>query len=240
MLLSSSPLLGHYNPSQRHVLSCDSSSYGLSCVLQQYENGKLQPVAFASRTLCKAEHNYSMVEKEALACVFGVKKMYQYLYGCSFELETDHKPLLSLVGENKGVSQNAPGRIQHWALLLSGYNYTIKYKRGRVNVSADALSRLPLPHSTLVTSQTSEVLMLMKLFDYESSPVTAQQIGLRTASDPVLSHVKRCILTGNWESFPGELSTLMKPYLNRKDELSVHGDCLLWGSRVTIPPKIRP
>ena len=114
-LLTSSPLLVHYDPSKQHVLSCDSSSYGLGCVLQQYENGKLQPVAFASRTLSKPERNYSMVEKEALACVFGVKKMHQYLYGISFVLETDHKPLLSLVGENKGISPNASGRLQRWA-----------------------------------------------------------------------------------------------------------------------------
>lgn len=150
--------------------------------------------------------------------------MHQYLYGCNFELETDHKPFLSLVGENKGVSPNASGRIQRWALLFSGYNYTIKYKPGSVNVSADALSRLPLPHSTLVTPQTPEVVMLMKHFDDDSSPVTAQQISLRSASDPVLSHVKHCILTGNWEDFPEELSTQMKPYMNKKDELSVHGD----------------
>lgn len=238
-LLVSSPLLVHFDPSKRHVLSCDSSSYGIGCVLHQNENGKLRPVAFASRTLSAPERNYSMVEKEALACVFGVKKMHQYLYGRSFELETDHKPLMSLLGEDRGVSPNASGRIQRWALLLAGYDYTIRYKPGGLNVSADALSRLPLPHSPAVTPQLPEILTVKRLLDDANSPVTAQQIGVWSASDPVMSHVKRCILTGNWVDVPEGLVPFMKPYLCRKNELSVHGNCLVWGSRVVIPPDAR-
>ncbi len=52
--------------------------------------GAEKPIA---RTLNKAERNYSQLEKEGLACVFGVKQFYSYLFGHPFNLITDHKPI---------------------------------------------------------------------------------------------------------------------------------------------------
>ena len=74
-MLCSSDLLVLYDTSKPLVFSCDTSSFGIGCVLQQRNNeGALQPVAYASRTLNPAERNYSMFVKKALACVFGVSK----------------------------------------------------------------------------------------------------------------------------------------------------------------------
>ncbi len=62
------------------------------------------PDGFASRTLSHAELNYAQLEREGLACVFGVKKFHAYLFGHSFELVTDHQPLLTLLSEHKPTS----------------------------------------------------------------------------------------------------------------------------------------
>ena len=51
-----------------------------------------KPIAFASRTLSGAEQKYAQLEKEGLACIFGIKKFRSYLYGRPFEICTDHKP----------------------------------------------------------------------------------------------------------------------------------------------------
>ena len=57
---------------------------------------------------------------------------------------TDHKPLLSLFDKNRSVPALASSRIQRWALTLAAYQYAIKYRPGKYNFCADALSRLPV------------------------------------------------------------------------------------------------
>ena len=108
-------------------------------------SGEEKPIAFASRTLSSAERNYSQVEREALVCFFAVKPFHLYTYGRQFTLHMDHKPLLTLLGENKAVSHQASARIQRWALALAMYDYVIAFKSSKANSNADALSRLPLP-----------------------------------------------------------------------------------------------
>ena len=107
-LLTSSQLLVHFDPKLRVVLACDASAYGIGAVLaHRFSDGTEKPIAYASRTLSKAERNYSQLEKEGLACVYGVKKFHTYLFGHPFELITDHKPLLSLFSEHKASSPQA-------------------------------------------------------------------------------------------------------------------------------------
>ena len=95
-----------------------------------------------SRTLNPAEKRYSQLEKEGLAIVSGV---HNFLYGRHFTIQSDHQPLSFLFNETKGIPQLASARIQRWALTLSTYNYTIRYKARKSLGNADALSRLPRP-----------------------------------------------------------------------------------------------
>lgn len=73
-LLTSSQLLVHFDPKLPNTLACDASAYGVDAVLaRRLPYGSKKPIGFASRTLSKAEKNYSQLEKEGLACVFGTK-----------------------------------------------------------------------------------------------------------------------------------------------------------------------
>ena len=111
----------HFNSKLPITLATDASSYGLGAVLSHVlPHGIEQPIAFASRTLSCSEVNYSQIEKEDLAIIFGIQKFHQYLYEKPFVLVTDHKPLTTLLAL-------AASHMQRWALVLSAYSYTIEY-----------------------------------------------------------------------------------------------------------------
>jgi hypothetical protein len=50
-------------------------------------------IAYASRALSPVEKRYSQTEKEALAIVWGIEHFHLYVFGATFTLITDHKPL---------------------------------------------------------------------------------------------------------------------------------------------------
>ena len=196
-----------------------------------------RPIAYVSRTLSAAKKHYSQLEKEALAIIFAVKKFhkYKYIYGRYFIIESDHRPFSFLFAEHKGIPQMASSRIQRWALTLSAYQYTIHYKAGKHLTNADAFSRLPAPATTVDRQDMPED--LVQLINHLSSTcISSANIKDWTTKDPVLSCVRRFVMTG-WPE--DGLPTDYQPYTSRRDQLSVLDGCLLWGSRVIVLPQGR-
>ena len=234
-LLQSAELLVHFDPAKELVLATDASDYGVGAVLShKTEGGTERPIGYMSRSLNGAERNYSTLEKEALAIIFGVKKFHQFLYGHSFTIKTDHKPLEGLLNEKKGNPALAAPRIQRWALTLSAYEYKISYKAGQTNGNADGLSRLPLPEMPESVPVPGETILLME--HLEGTPVHSGHIKEWTKRDPVLSQVLRFILEG-WPTKNN--SEELNPYFTKRSELSVEDGCVLWGARVVVLPQGR-
>ena len=143
---------------------------------------------------------------------------------------SDHKPLKHLLNENSTIPQMASSRIQRWALTLSAYQYSILYKPGETHSNADGLSRLPLPEAPPNIPQPGDTILVMETL--EATPARAQNIKQWTDRDPILSQVRKLVLTG-WQEIT---NSEMQPYWKRRDELSVCDGCILWGHRVIVPP----
>ena len=115
--LSTPPGLALYNIKAETVVSADAPSFGLRAVLlQRQEDGYLKPVAYSSRALTDTEKRYAQIEKEALAITWVYKHFSDFLVGITFHVETDHKPLVSLLG-SKSLDE-LPPRIQRLRMIL--------------------------------------------------------------------------------------------------------------------------
>ena len=182
-------------------------------------------MGFASRTLPTTEKKYSQIEKEGLACIFGVNRFRSFLYGHHFSLITDHKPLQSLLAGNKPVPVQASGRIQRWALTLAAFEYTLEFRTTSQHSNADALSRLPLLEAPADVPTSAELVLLIQ--HLEETTVTASQIRHWTLHDPVLSKVSRYVQEG-WPKKVNDEN--LRPFWQRHTGLSILNDCILWGN----------
>ena len=148
-LLCTAPVLAYpqFGPGHTFVLETDASLAGLGAVLaQEDEKGQVHPVAYASRTLHKHERNYHITELEILAIVWAVKYYRSYLLGHHCLVLTDHAACTSL------FSTSNPS-----ALIIQEMDLDIKYRPGKTNSCADALSRNPVASISCVVAESEGV-----------------------------------------------------------------------------------
>ncbi|XP_039314523.1 uncharacterized protein K02A2.6-like [Solenopsis invicta] len=230
--LASERNLVHFNKKWKLKLVCDASKVGIGAVLLHVlPDSTEKPIAFASRVLHDAEKNYSVIHKEALAIYWAICKFYQYLMGNEFILCSDHKPLMALFGEHKGIPQMAAGRLQRWALFLSGFQYKFEHIKGIQNGGADGLSRLPRP----IKIKEAEVEDYFHFVTAERTPIDATQIKKELRKDNILSKVYLYTRDG----WPNSVSEEIKVFASKANEIGIENDILMWGYRVIVPFKFR-
>ena len=89
-----------------------------------------------------------MVELEALAVCWAIRKCHLYLAGLpSFTVYVDHKPLQPLFNEYLLNKIENP-RVLNCRLKLLDYNFKVEWKAGNSHQIPDALSRAPVDDPT--------------------------------------------------------------------------------------------
>jgi len=237
-LVTSLPVLVHYDINRETVVSADASSYGIGSVLLQKVEGQLHPVAFASRSLTPTEQRYAQIEKESLALTWACEKFRDYLIGTRFIIQTDHKPLLSLFG-NKNLSDLSP-RIQRFRMRMMWYMYDVVYVPGKLLSTADFLSRAPTCTISLIEEQFVSIVETHVNLVVNSLPATEdglQNIRYDLLADPICSKVIEFCQRG-WPSNKN-LDFSLQPYKKVSDDLCYHQGLLMKGSRLVIPSSLQ-
>ena len=140
-------VLIYFNEKRNLFLETDASEYAVGAVLFHIGKSEInsnikaqtaeQGISYSLSTLSAAKRNYSQIEKEALAIIFGIKKYDKYLMGWHFNLYTDHKPLVRLFDSKQATSSTAAAEIQRWFLFMSNYDIMVEYKKGINNSNAE-------------------------------------------------------------------------------------------------------
>ena len=137
-------------------MEVDASNDGLGAVLSQEQDGRIRVIAYASRGLRGAEknmENYSSRKLELLALKWAVaEKFREYLIASTFTVYTDNNPLTYMQSKCKLKAVE-----QRWVSELASFNFSIKYRAGKHNQNADALSRMTSSKEDWAVCDVNEV-----------------------------------------------------------------------------------
>lgn len=190
-------------------------------------DGTERPIAFCSRTLSKAETNYSQLDREATAIFWAVKKFFIYLFGRKFTLVTDNKPLSAIFHPNAKMPEMSAARLLRYAQFLSNFNYEVVHRKGELHQNADFTSRFPLPLNEDVKYEIESFITIAQLQQIELLPITREDIVRETAKDSTLRPVFNALQTGS-----GLATT---EFQGKDSELSLENGCIFRGVRVVVP-----
>lgn len=228
---SEAPCLSSFDPKKKIVLQCDASKNGLACCMFQLDNSVLKLVACASRTMSDCEINYGQTEKEFLAIAFGCKKFHKYIYGTQVDVQTDHKPIVSIM--SKHVNKLGSPRLKRIRLKLFMYDLNVYYVPGKLVHFADMLSR----NSLSVIEQDTEMLQMVHTVSkyLPMSPEMKNQFKNATSNDKICEKLSNYYLNG----WPRNISKDCLVYSKFKDSIYMQDGLLFVEDRILVPESLR-
>ena len=227
-IISSEPVLAHFDETKQLVVQCDASQNGLGAALLQ----EGRPLAYASRALTPSEQNYAQIEKELLSVLFAMQRFHQYTYGRHVIVENDHKPLEII---DKKPLARAPGRLQRILLRLLNYSYRIVHVPGRNLLLADALSRAYVKdeHPEEFNFDTVNSVIVADLTDEE-----LKEMREHTLHDKQLASLLRTVKEG-WPNAKKDCPPELTPFWDFRDEISASQQILIKGQMIFVPTSLR-
>ena len=227
-------VLVFYDPKKPIVVCADASSYGIGGVLMQGPSDQLCPVGFCSRTLTETEVRYSQIEKECLAAVWTSERLSRYLVGLpSFQLLTDHKPLVPLI--NHRDLDKTPLRFQRLLMCLMQVNPRAEHVPGKDMVVTDTLSGGPckLKQEPNIVENVQAFVHLVE----STRPATGDQLKRIREGFPAPEsdgvHIRRVPNTC------GRSPLRIREFFDCRGHLSIGNGLLTYDDRIVIPADMR-
>jgi transposase InsO family protein len=243
--------LAFYDQNRPTALHVDASRlFGLGFILKQKDaEGSWRMVQAGSRYLSETESRYAMIELECLGAAWAMQKCRQFIEGLpTFELITDHKPLVPILNDHSLDKLDNP-RILRLRLKMQRYQFKARWVPGKENVEADALSRAPVD----TASKEDELAEGAASFSAKLALINAISGSDAAVLDPVLERIKMAaqkdkqmielretIING----FPNDkcnLSLTLRPFWNIRSQLAIDetDGMIVAGARVVIPAECR-
>lgn len=212
--LTSPPILSNPDFDQPFAIETDSSDLAVGAVLTQLIDGERRCIAFFSKKLSSTQKRYSATERECLAMLMAIDHFRHFVEATQFTIITDAMSLTFL--KTMSINSKSP-RIARWAMKIQGYDIQFQYKKGRDNISADALSRAVCAiSSNVLDTPYEELIELITKFPskYKDYKVTGKNIykfvtNAGKADDP----------TFRWKYVP---KSYERPEIVRKNHDSAH------------------
>lgn len=246
LALCSDTCISYFDDRKETILYTDASPVGLSAILIQKTTGQNDEkiVAYSSRALTETEKNYSQIEKECLAIVYGCEKNRLYLLGREFTIYSDHKAIINILNNPKSV---VPLRIERLTLRLQGYNFKIVHVKGEKNIS-DYPSRHPRAETKPNTNSLEDYVNFTIHYACPNA-ITLSDIKTETLQDKTMQMLVYFIKTGRWYELDKlsaknhentDLSELKKFQIIKESlTLNEEQNIILKDNRIVLPKILR-
>jgi hypothetical protein len=225
--------LSFFDESWTTILYTDASPYALGAVLvQEKESEKPRTICFVSKALTQTEKNYPQVQREALAIVWSVERLYYYLLGRQFTIRTDARGLAFIFNRDKAACKRALNRAEGWALRLSTYDYKIEWIKGSENI-ADPPSRLCATHAPFKhEAKTPGMICELSEQAQDLEGLTAELVRRVYAEDPEAQTLLAALGTGTWPP-------ALKQYEKIEHELRVANGVVIRLGAMVVPKPLK-
>lgn len=116
----------------------------------------------------------------------------------------------------------AASRVQRWGVFLSGYDYEIKFLKGKNNQSADFLSRYMGPSLVDFGSGSKDDFTYLNFVTENVKLFSAASISEETDK------------YDNLKKRPNKVPESLIPFSRKRNDLYIEKGCVMWGHRVVV------
>lgn len=187
--------------------------------------------------MSETERRYAQIEKEALATTWACEKFANFVIGTHFTIETDHKPLVPLLGVKH--LDSLPPRVLRFRLRLDRFSYDIRHVPGKELYTADTLSRAPLPKQadSIALQDLAELCVTAAISNLPASNQRRETYRQAQSEDPTCQLIlKYC--REEWLD-KREIDPLARAFWEARSELTVGNGLLMHGQRIVVPKDLQ-